>query len=350
MKKPTVSVVIVAYRDMEHVARCVETIGAHPDIEIVIVNNSHQNRGFGAGCNLGALWANGETLIFLNPDTEATADALFNLHAALRDEGIGIIGPALTNDRGVVVSSASEQPTRLNFWWVYSFLNTLFPWSSWSQQFWHGFAPPAERTTVGVVSGAAMAMRKKVFDEIGGFDEHFFLYWEEVDLARRCFMRGWDIVYEPAIVVKHVGGTSTPAHSERVMMWFRASRHYFMKKYFGWIYAAVVEGFLSASEHWQWVVGLVGLLALSWSHDVWVGTAAVTVMTMVYNEATFYTHHLNAALIGFLAGLLVFFTMGIAGYILLTGVVWAVIDLIPRLERWRKLWVMAVLVGIVCLV
>jgi GT2 family glycosyltransferase len=270
--KTLVSVIIVAYKNMDCLKSCLESIDPDPRIEVIVVNNSHQNRGFGAGCNLGASLASGEVLLFLNPDTIASKDSVLALADALiADDSIGILGPALTDHEGKVVLSTSEQPTKQNFWIVYSLLNSVFKHSAMVQSHWYGHRPPKKSRDVGVVSGAAMGMRRDVFEEMGGFDEQFFLYWEEVDLARRCLEKGLRVVYQPSIKMVHHGGLSTVFRREQVMVWFSESRHYFMKKYYGHIYAGVVEGWLALSEYWQFSLVLLGLFGLNIFRRLYIG-------------------------------------------------------------------------------
>lgn len=339
--KPLVSVIIVAYRNLNCLEMCLKSIEPDPKIEVVVVNNSHQNRGFGSGCNLGASIASGEVLVFLNPDSVASAVSIISLAAIVRgDDSIGIVGPALVDPTGKVVLSVSEQPTGGNFWLVYSFLNRWLRKVKWVNVHWYGYQPPPHPREVGVVSGAVMVMRKKIFDKIGGFDEHFFLYWEEVDLAKRCLASGLRVVFWPSIVIRHDGGLSTVQGREKVMGWFRESRYYFMKKYFGWLYAMIVEGWLALSEHWP--LTLVMMLYGAWLNPGGMVTAAI-----VYNEAILELGKVKAGVLGFVAGMLGFLMPQVYVLLILGG--WLLFDLIQPLIRYRRWFVIGGLLGGLCL-
>lgn len=338
---PAVSVIIVAYKNMDCLRTCLQAIEADKRIEIVVVNNTHQNRGFGAGCNLGATLASAEVLLFLNPDVVTTAEAVLKLAAYARDNrDVGIVGPALTDDSGKITLSVSEQPRRRNFWLVYSFLNQWLAATRWVKPHWYNHLPPKSLADVGVVSGAVMAMRREVFKSVGGFDEAFFLYWEEVDLARRCLDRGLRVVFQPSLVMRHEGGLSTTAAKEQVLVWFRESRAYFMKKHFGLMYAVIVEGWLAVSEHWPLTVGLIG-------YGLLLNPGGMILAGLVYNEAIVVWGKVKAGMLGGLSGALAFFIPGQFFYLTLVG--WIMIDLTRSVRWFRKFYVLGVIVGALCL-
>ncbi|MBZ8119285.1 glycosyltransferase family 2 protein [Roseovarius sp. LXJ103] len=92
---------------------------------------------------------------------------------------------------------------------------------------------PQARTTVGWVAGASAMMRRRMLDEIGMFDETFFLYYEETDLCLRATRAGWDVVYEPLSEVLHIGSVSTgmKTWARTPDYWFASRRHYFTKNH-----------------------------------------------------------------------------------------------------------------------
>ena len=193
--------------------------------EAVLVE-SRANLGFGAGCNLGAGAAPGSPLLlFLNPDAEVTPGAVPALLERLHHTPTAAIaGPRLASPDG-----APRRPGA-----------AFRPWarSSWRAPPWSGATPAgapcaatasrAGRRSPGPVdwlSGACLLVRRAAFDEVGGFDPLFFMYFEEVDLARRLAGRGWETWYEPAAVVLH-------HHSRSADQDIGArDRHYYGSKY-----------------------------------------------------------------------------------------------------------------------
>lgn len=335
---PKVSVVIVAYKNMDCLSECLNAIGFDPEIEVVVVNNSHQNRGFGAGCNLGAALSSGEVLVFLNPDSVAKQDELMGLaELVVSDETIGLVGPALMNDADEVVLSVSRQPTRKNFWLVNSSIYRLFRKWNWVNDYWFGEQPPKSRVEVGVVSGAVMAMNRRDFETIGGFDETFFLYWEEVDLARRFIKLGKKVVYEPSIKMKHSGGMSSRDDQETVLGWFKASRFYFMKKYFGVLYALVVEAWFAALENWVLVI-------LMLVHGYLFNLNGLVITTIFYNELVGKRGRYVAALLGGLIGLIGLRLPQYVSLIILVG--WIIFDLGGWFKAYRKWFSVLILLGL----
>jgi hypothetical protein len=222
------TVVIVVYRSEDVLAGCLESIPA--DVEVVVVNQSlllehvealalrerpdakviaaGRNRGFGAGCNLGAANATGEVIVFLNPDARFVSDACERLVAAtLRHEG-AMVGPRIVDEQG-------DEVTRARNWsspWSETF-NLLVPLRMQPKR-WQRDLPPddavyAEGGEVPYVQGACMAIGRGRFLATGGFDETFFLFGEEEFLARKVRAGGGGVFLEPAATIAHAGHTST---------------------------------------------------------------------------------------------------------------------------------------------
>jgi len=328
------SVVIVAYKNLDCLAECLASIPDLSWLEVIVVNNTHQNRGFGAGCNLGASISRGEFLLFVNPDCVVNRELLVGLKNMLEtDASIGMVAPALADSLGEKVLSVSQQPTKTNAWVVYSILNKILNRSRMVRQHWFDGTPPEVTADVGIVSGALFGMRAKVFRKLHGFDQNFFLYWEEVDLAKRCLQQKLRIVYEPKFVAIHRGALSTLHHKTVTMNWFRESRYYFFKKYFGVIYASLLEGWFTIGEHWPLVITL-GLLSLT-------GSAATVVLTvMVYNEMLTAGRFL-AAMAGAVVGVLAM-PWGLWG--VGVGLGWITLDIVVKEPRLRKLYLIGVII------
>ncbi|MDO9355474.1 MAG: glycosyltransferase family 2 protein [Solirubrobacteraceae bacterium] len=198
-----VQVVVVEQSLSGRSAALVKTL-ARDDLEVI---NSGANRGFGAGCNLGAAQASGEVIVFLNPDARFTSGALEALVRAT-ERGTWVAGPRIINGDGTPATRPRQ-------------------WSSMTRDVWNLLLPRAitptrllrelpESSDVAVfggpadlVQGSCFAVGREAFFAAGGFDERFFLYGEEEWLARRLAALGVRERVAVESVVAHVGATST---------------------------------------------------------------------------------------------------------------------------------------------
>ncbi|MDD5083860.1 MAG: glycosyltransferase family 2 protein [Candidatus Moranbacteria bacterium] len=219
------------------------------EYEIIIVNNDlseaekldtlnqqHQfklihaksNIGFGAACNLGATVATGEILGFINPDTEFLSGDLHLLYDRfLNNSSLGIIGLKLLTQQGLVQEWSVG--TRITLWDIIN-NNLGFPKS---KLLWESQKP------IGVdwVSGASLFIPKTLFQEVNGFDEDFFLYFEDTDLCERVRLEGKSILYFPPISLQHLCGHSAPSHKQQKEYFYTSQDIYFAKhrpKWEGW--------------------------------------------------------------------------------------------------------------------
>jgi GT2 family glycosyltransferase len=174
-----------------------------------IVRNE-QNRGFAAACNQGAAGRAGDYLLFLNPDTSLATDALALTLAFMNEPGqqdVGICGVRLLDGAGTPGVSCSRFPTLSTFVGQATGLNRLLPRLFKP----HHLTSVECRATrdVDQVIGAFFLVRRDVFDLLDGFDERFFVYFEEVDFSLRARQRGYRSVYFADASVLHHGGVSS---------------------------------------------------------------------------------------------------------------------------------------------
>jgi GT2 family glycosyltransferase len=232
-----VSAVIVNYRSYPELDACLAALGAAGVSDAVVVDHATDgaalgavrarhgavtfvpvadNPGFGAGMNRGVARAAGRFLLLLNPDTRVAADTPSRLAEWLSTHPrCAVVGPQVRTTDGRLEASARRFP---------SWSTVLGGRSTWLSRAWPGnpltrrnlLVDPAQDAPVDVdwVSGACMLVRREAFEAVGGFDERFFLYWEDADLCRRLAGRGWTVSYHPACVVTHAGGRSS-AHRPR---------------------------------------------------------------------------------------------------------------------------------------
>ena len=169
-------------------------LGNEPRIRIL---ETPENRGFGGGNNYGARYAQGKYLLILNPDTEPAPACLEYLIAKLReDPGIGIIAPKLVFPNGTIRDSYRSFPNIADIVIKRTVLQRIF--SERMDQYLHRDALILSARNVDWVVGACMLMRRSLFEKLEGFDERFFLFFEDTDLCRRCWACGKRVVYEPS--------------------------------------------------------------------------------------------------------------------------------------------------------
>jgi GT2 family glycosyltransferase len=241
----TVSAVIVYYDTPGHVGEALASLGAQdepPTETVVIDNSSHdagarppiplgagvrweisgRNIGFAAACNRGASITASEYVLFLNPDVRLDGSALHMLIRRLEaDPRAAIASPRITGRDGEVELSARRFPTP----WTGVLGRTSLLTRVLSR---FGRVPPAlatahatQASVVDWVSGACMLVRRRAFDQVGGFDEGYWMYWEDADLCRRLASAGWRIWFEPAATAHHDTGSS--GQSEKTVRAFHAS-------------------------------------------------------------------------------------------------------------------------------
>jgi GT2 family glycosyltransferase len=240
---------IVNYNSRDHLQGCLASLESflakNKDVvELIIINNDadpigyffsslpqaesepkiieiNENVGFGRAHNRGVKEARGKYILFLNPDTkilDRSLEKMLNVFEV--DEKIGIAGPILVDGEGqfqkecwgfektplsIIRSKLSSRATRANEEDIFE--------ADW-------------------VSGGAMMIRKNIFSDLGGFDEKYFMYFEDVDLCLQARKKGWKIAVNPGARVHHQGGKSFSSHQEKKRHYY-ASQNYYLKKNFG---------------------------------------------------------------------------------------------------------------------
>jgi len=245
--KASLSVVIVNYNAGNHLARCLASLVAHlagRDWLAVVVDNcsadgsadaavdldpritllrNERNVGFGRACNQGVFATSGALILFLNPDGRLLPGAVDRLEAELdAHPDCAVIGPAVVNDDGTIQGSGRGDPNMLTGLFGRSTLLTrLFPRAALARRnvvLEPGPGQGGSSIKVDWVSGSCMLARRSAFEQVGGFDEAFFLYWEDADLCRRLRHARWQTRYVPGARVEHSQGRSSltaPAASIR---------------------------------------------------------------------------------------------------------------------------------------
>jgi GT2 family glycosyltransferase len=228
-----VSVVIVNYQSYGELRACLESLQRAPDTPHVVVVDHESNAaaaaavrtdfpdvrllpvagndGFAAGVNRGARESRASFLILLNPDCIVEPSTCATLVDWMRAHpAVGAAGPRIHNADGTVQATARRFP---DFTTAIagrsSWLTRVLPKNPLSERNLPGRDAAAEPFPVDWVSGACLITRREAFDAIGGFDEGFFLYWEDADFCRRLWAAGWQTVYLPSAAITHLGGCSS---------------------------------------------------------------------------------------------------------------------------------------------
>lgn len=288
---PDLSIVIVNWNVRELLRRCLVSIASSDGLfvgldtpgystsgwqaEVIVVDNAsadgsvamlaqdfswvqvianRENRGFTAANNQGLAASRGRYVLFLNPDTELAADALRTLlDYAEKHAAVGVLGPQLRYGDGSVQSSRRRFPTLATFFLESTVVQRWWPRNQVLARYYVLDRPDDAISQVDWLVGACMLLRRAVLDQIGGFDEGFFMYSEELDLCRRAVDAGWQVVYLPAAVVTHYEGKSSEQVVAARHIRFHSSRVRYVRKYHGRAAAAALRSFLLLTFIYQWV-------------------------------------------------------------------------------------------------
>lgn len=240
-------IVIVNYNTGDLLRQCLASLAALPEPELisrVIVVDNHSgdgsleqalpalpgalcvrnadNRGFAAACNQGAALGSAPWLLFLNPDTRLEGDTLpVALQAFARHPATGIVGVPLLDEQGRVSVSCSRLPRLRGFLFKALGLEGWAARRGWSQpmrEWAHD-----ETRVVEQVMGAFFLLPRPLFDQLGGFDERYFVYFEEVDLCARARRAGRHCLFVAETRAWHVGcGSSSRLKAHRLFYSLRS--------------------------------------------------------------------------------------------------------------------------------
>lgn len=234
---------------------------------------SERNLGFTAGNNLAYAASSGRYVFFLNPDTEIitaqAGDSLWRLYSSVAsDETVGMAGPQLRYADNSVQSSRRRFPTRMTGFFESTWLGRLWPGNPWARRLHMADWPATFAHDVDWVVGAAMLARRNALEQVrmpeyaGPFDEGFFMYSEELDLARRLKGAGWRIVYEPEALIVHYEGRSSEQVVAARHIHFNTSKVRYVRKVYGRGWAEALRLYLLAEyrvqmalERAKWLAG-----------------------------------------------------------------------------------------------
>jgi N-acetylglucosaminyl-diphospho-decaprenol L-rhamnosyltransferase len=189
------------------------------------------NVGYGSAVNkaVPGLPSSIQTLLVCNPDSELNPAAVSSLAEATQQEKIGVVGPRILEVDGSVYPSARSIPSIRNGI-GHAFFANIWQGNPWTKKYLSEAHLQNSRVETGWVSGACLATSRELFESVGGFDDHYFMYFEDVDLGYRLGKLGYRNIYLPDISVTHIGGESTKSvkkemlkvHHESAMRFIRA--------------------------------------------------------------------------------------------------------------------------------
>lgn len=199
--------------------------------EVRVIRNPH-NRGFARAANQGIAATSSPFVLLLNPDAEVVGGTLAALTKVARERSRGgAIGVLVRNPDGSIQPSARRIP-RLGEALAHAFLGPLWPGNRWTRSYTlAGWDRTSERE-VEWVSGSAMLVRREALEQVGRFDEGYFMYVEDVDLCTRLRRAGWQVLFSPELEVVHQIGVSTKgqrgrmafAHADSIYRYFSKFR------------------------------------------------------------------------------------------------------------------------------
>ncbi len=271
---PTLSIILVNFNDAAHLPECLSSIEANAGgggVEVIVVDNAstdgspalvaerfprvtlirnERNEGFGRANNIAVRQSRGELALFMNTDVVLYPGVLELLLGEMRAHpDTGIVGPALLTPAGPFQASFGGRTSFFAELAKKGFLNGLRT---------RALRKDRSRREVRWVSGAFLLVRRGAFLEAGGFDERFFLYFEDIDLCERILGKGWKVVFLPAAVSLHYGGATTSVRRLRSRVEYRKSQLRFYRKHGSTVSLFLLKAYLRLSLAGLSVSGALG--------------------------------------------------------------------------------------------
>lgn len=233
-----ISIIIISYNSEDFIKNCINSVFKYKtkDSEVVVLDNassdrtveelnmfkdkinlivSDKNLGFGKGINLAAKQSRGEYLFLLNPDTQVRKpflDELVDFYNS--DPNIGLIGVKTMTPNGNIQKSVKKSPSVAG-----AFLEFILG----VKNAYSEYAPMTDKPIeVDVIYGAAVMIKRNLFEKLGGFSDKYFMYYEDVDLCKRVINLGKKIYYYPNTEITHLVG-ATKSSMDRALLNYQSS-------------------------------------------------------------------------------------------------------------------------------
>jgi GT2 family glycosyltransferase len=253
----TMAFAIINHNTRDHLRACLQSINPYCQEEVLVVDNAstdgsqdmvkqkfpqvrllvnQHNPGYGTAANQAVQACHTPLVLLLNSDTRLQSEAGNKLANYMQENPqAGIVGPRLLNADGSLQMSCFPFPSPLNTLvreTLWGRLLERIPWLKHRHLL--GWSHDRSRRVPWVL-GAAMALRKSAFEALGGFDENFFLYYEEIDLCYRIIQAGWEVHFAPVTEVIHIREASTSQQRHRMIYELYVSMHkFYLRHYSPW--------------------------------------------------------------------------------------------------------------------
>jgi GT2 family glycosyltransferase len=248
------AVAIVNYNTRDYLQACLASVRAEGPAEVVVVDNASSdgsaamtrshfpevrlvvngtNGGYGAAANQAIGLCRAPYVLLLNSDTELRPGALLALASYLeRWPAVAVAGPRLVNPDGSLQPSCYPAPTPLHVFLEESTAGRMVRFVPWLRERYLRTWSHSRPRPAPWLLGAALVFRRDAFQAVGGFDESFYMYAEEVDLCARLVKAGWQVHFVPQAEVVHAGGASTRQRRvEMAAQYFTSLSHFYRRHY-----------------------------------------------------------------------------------------------------------------------
>lgn len=273
------SIIIVTWNVADYIVACLASIyrniNSRYEYEIIIVDSASQdnsveliqsqypdvklmekseNIGYTQGNNIGLEQAKGKYLILLNPDTEILDNALNKMIDYLETHpDVGMIGPHTYNTDGTTQSTRRKFPTKALAFFESTWLQQFAP-KTMLDNFYLNDQPNDGIFPVDWVQGSALMLRREVFEQIGGLDTGYVMYFEELDWCKRASAENWKCIYLGSAEIIHHGGKSSEQVNIQKHIYFQESKLRYYRKFHGSFFATILRIFLLVNYLWQLIL------------------------------------------------------------------------------------------------
>lgn len=270
---PLISIIIVSYNVKDKLMKCLSRLkSAFEKWEVIIIDNdscdnsvvairacfkekitlerNSKNVGFAKAVNQGIKLSNGNYILLLNPDTIPSVAAIERLlDVAKKYHNVGIVGGVMLDPKTKKKQRTYvSKPNFLTGIFEFTNLKKIFPNNIFYREFYYKNQKVKKIKDVWGVSGAFMLIKKDVIRKIGGMDEGFFMYLEDVDFCIRARKAGFRVLFYPKASIAHYAGSSSPNKYRINVSAWRHSRRHFFKKHLSFIESCILNLFFLLDE------------------------------------------------------------------------------------------------------
>jgi GT2 family glycosyltransferase len=266
---PKLSVIIVTFNSEKFLKDCLESVYSQQTdfpFQVIIVDNSSydnsvsfitenfpkveiiknsNNVGFALANNEGVRHSEAEFIMFLNPDTILKNNALQTLvDFMILHPQAGIVGPKIFNVDDSLQRTGVSFPSAWNLLTEILFLDKIFPYSKVFGGHRKLYLNPGQIHEVDYLQGSCLLATRPVLDEVGLFDDTFFMYFEETDLCYRVKKKDYKIIYVPDSAIVHIGGSGMSYYDKKRLILYHQSYVQFLKKHYSQNQQSIIILFL----------------------------------------------------------------------------------------------------------